>query len=58
VENAGYDVVIAEKFGQLRYYHDRALSKINICVVVLSNEEEVKSWELSASLAGLLLNQP
>jgi len=31
--------------------------KSNICVVVLSNEEEVKSWELSASLAGLLLNQ-
>lgn len=61
----GYGIVIAEKFGELRYYHGGGIQgfasaierypKSNICVVVLSNEEEVKSWELSVSLAGLLL---
>src|ERR1044071_5299964 len=63
----GYGIVIAEKFGELRYYHGGGIQgfasaierypRSNICVVVLSNEEEVKSWELSASLAGLLLGK-
>jgi CubicO group peptidase (beta-lactamase class C family) len=62
----GYGVVIAEKFGRLRYYHGGGIQgfasaierypESNLCVVVLSNEEEVKSWELAASLAGLLLS--
>jgi hypothetical protein len=63
----GYGVVIAEKFDEVRYYHGGGIQgfasaierypRSNICVVVLSNEEEVKSWELSASLAGLLLSK-
>ena len=63
----GYGVVIAEKFGQPRYYHGGGIQgfaadierypKSNICVVVLSNVDEVKSWELAISLAGLLLSK-
>ena len=63
----GYGIVIAEKFGQPRYYHGGGIQgfasaierypRSNICVVVFSNEEETKSWELSASLAGLLVNK-
>ena len=63
----GYGVVITEKFGQLRYYHGGGIHgfasaierypETNICVVVLSNEEEVKSWELAVRLAGLLLDK-
>ena len=63
----GYGVVIAEKFGQPVYYHGGGISgftsaiqhypKSNICVIVLSNEEEIKSWEVATSLAGLLLEK-
>jgi len=63
----GYGVVIAEKFGQPLYYHGGGISgftsaiqrypKSNICVIVLSNEEEIKSWEVATSLAGLLLEK-
>jgi hypothetical protein len=63
----GYGVVIAERFGRLRYYHGGGIQgfasaierypESNICVVVFSNEEEVNSWELSASLAGVLLGK-
>jgi len=62
----GYGVVISEKFGQLRYSHGGGIQgfasaierypRANICVVILANEDEVKSWELAGSLAGLLLN--
>jgi len=57
----GYGVVITERFGQPRYYHGGRIQgfataierypKSNVCVVVLANEDEVKSWELATSLA-------
>jgi D-alanyl-D-alanine carboxypeptidase len=63
----GYGVVIAERFGQTLYYHGGGINgftsaiqrypKSNICVVVLSNEEEIKSWDVATSLAGLLLGK-
>jgi D-alanyl-D-alanine carboxypeptidase len=63
----GYGVVISEKFGQPLYYHGGGISgfasaiqrypKSNVCVVVLSNEEEIKSWDVATSLAGLLLDK-
>ena len=63
----GYGVVITERLGQPRYYHGGGIQgfataierypKSNVCVVVLSNEEEVKSWELATSLADLLLSK-
>jgi D-alanyl-D-alanine carboxypeptidase len=63
----GYGVVIAEKFGQPLYYHGGGINgfasaiqrypESNVCVVVLSNEEEVKSWDVATSLAGLLLGK-
>jgi len=64
----GYGVVIAEKFGQPLYYHGGGIDgftsaiqrypKSNVCVVVLSNEEEIKSWDVATSLAGLLFEKP
>jgi D-alanyl-D-alanine carboxypeptidase len=63
----GYGVVISEKFGQPLYYHGGGISgfasaierypESNVCVVVLSNEEEIKSWDVATSLAGLLLDK-
>ena len=63
----GYGVVIAERFGQTLYYHGGGINgftsaiqrypKPNLCVVVLSNEEEIKSWEVATSLAGLQLGR-
>jgi D-alanyl-D-alanine carboxypeptidase len=63
----GYGVVITEKFGQPLYYHGGGINgfasaiqrypKSNVCVVVLSNEEEIKSWDVATSLAGLLLEK-
>ena len=63
----GYGVVISEKFGQTLYYHGGGISgfasaiqrypKSNVCVVVLSNEEEIKSWDVATSLAALLLDK-
>jgi CubicO group peptidase (beta-lactamase class C family) len=61
----GYGVVITERFGQSLYYHGGGINgfataiqrypKSNLCVVVLSNEDEVKSWDVATGLAGLLL---
>lgn len=61
----GYGVGIVERFGQTLYYHGGGINgfasaiqrypKANLCVVVLSNDEDVKSWDVAASLAGLLL---
>jgi CubicO group peptidase (beta-lactamase class C family) len=63
----GYGVVIAEKFGQPLYYHGGGINgftsaiqrypKSNVCVVVLSNQDEIKSWDVASSLAGLLLEK-
>lgn len=63
----GYGVVISEKFGQPLYYHGGGIKgfataiqrypQSNVCVVVLSNEEEIKSWDVATSLAGLLLDK-
>jgi CubicO group peptidase (beta-lactamase class C family) len=61
----GYGVVISEKFGQPLYYHGGGIQgftsaiqrypRANLCIVVLANEDEVKSWDIASSLAGLLL---
>jgi CubicO group peptidase (beta-lactamase class C family) len=63
----GYGVVLTEKFGQPRYFHGGGIQgfassierypQSNICIVVLSNEDEVKSWDLATRLAGLLLGK-
>jgi len=63
----GYGVVIGEKFGQPLYYHGGGISgfasaiqrypESDICVVVLSNEGAIKSWDVATSLAGLLLDK-
>ena len=63
----GYGVVITERFGQPRYYHGGRIQgfataiepypKSNVCVVVLANEDEVKSWKLATSLADLVLSK-
>jgi Beta-lactamase len=62
-----YGVAITEKFGQLLYFHGGGISgfataiqrypKSNICVVVLSNDEDVKSLDIATILAGLLLDK-
>jgi len=63
----GYGVVLTERFGQSLYYHGGGINgftsaiqrypKANLCVVVLSNDEDVKSWDVATSLAGLLLKK-
>jgi CubicO group peptidase (beta-lactamase class C family) len=63
----GYGVVISEKFGQPLYYHGGGIygftsaiqryPRSNVCVVVLSNEDDVKSWDIATDLAGLLLEK-
>jgi D-alanyl-D-alanine carboxypeptidase len=63
----GYGVAITERFGQPLYFHGGGINgfataiqrypKSKVCVVVLSNDEEVKSWDIATSLAGLLLDK-
>lgn len=61
----GYGVVMTERFGQQLYYHGGGVfgfaSSIqrypakNLCIVVLSNLEIVKPWEIGDGLAEMLL---
>jgi D-alanyl-D-alanine carboxypeptidase len=61
----GYGVVISEKFGQPLYYHGgggngfataiQRYPKGNICIIVLSNLESIKSWDIATEMAELLL---
>jgi CubicO group peptidase (beta-lactamase class C family) len=61
----GYGVVITERFGEELYYHGGGVFGFasviqrypakNMCIVVLSNLETVKAWEIGDSLAQMLL---
>jgi D-alanyl-D-alanine carboxypeptidase len=61
----GYGIVISEKFGQPLYYHGgggngfataiQRYPKENICIVVLSNLESVKSWDVATEVAEVVL---
>lgn len=63
----GYGIVISEKFGQRLFYHGGGIQGFasaiqrypasNLCVVVLSNEDSIKSWDVATSLAGLLIDK-
>jgi CubicO group peptidase (beta-lactamase class C family) len=64
----GYGIVLTEKFGQTQWYHGGGIrgfssaiqrySQSQICVVVLANFEDIKSWEVATGLAALLIDQP
>jgi CubicO group peptidase (beta-lactamase class C family) len=61
----GYGIVISEKLGQLLYYHGgggngfasaiQRYPKAELCIIVLSNLESVKSWDIATEMAALWL---
>jgi len=68
-QHYGYGVVISEeKFGKLLYYHGGGVQgfsssiqrypKERVCIVVLSNIDSSKPWELGDHIAADLFNQP
>jgi CubicO group peptidase (beta-lactamase class C family) len=68
-QHYGYGIVISHlKFGRLLYYHGGGISgfatslqrypKDRVCIVVLSNLESYKPWELGDHIASDLFNQP
>ena len=66
-QHYGYGMVLTERFGQTEWYHGggirgfatviRIYPKDRVCVVVLSNVDSVKSWDVAIQLAGLILNE-
>jgi CubicO group peptidase (beta-lactamase class C family) len=64
----GYGVVLTEKFGQVQWYHGGGIKgftsaiqrypQLQICIVVLANFEDIKSWEVATGLAALLVDKP
>ncbi len=64
-QHYGYGVVLSEKFGQPLYYHGGGIHgfasalqrypRAGLTVIVLSNVESVKSWDVATGLATLLL---
>jgi D-alanyl-D-alanine carboxypeptidase len=68
-QHYGYGVVISRlKFGRLLYYHGGGVEgfsssiqrypKDRVCIVVLSNFDSYKPWELGDHIAADLFNQP
>jgi CubicO group peptidase (beta-lactamase class C family) len=68
-QHYGYGVVISRlKFGKLLYYHGGGVEGFSssiqrypqerICIVILSNLDESKPWELGDHIASDLFNQP
>jgi CubicO group peptidase (beta-lactamase class C family) len=68
-QHYGYGIVISRlKFGKLLYYHGGGISGFasslqrypndRVCIVVLSNLETYKPWELGDHIAADLFNQP
>jgi CubicO group peptidase (beta-lactamase class C family) len=68
-QHYGYGVVISQlKFGRLLYYHGGGVDgfsssiqrypKDNICIIVLSNLNPYKPWDLGDHIASDLFNQP
>lgn len=66
-QHYGYGMVITERFGQPEWYHGGGIKgfataiqlypKARVCVVVLSNVDSVKSWDVATQLASLILNK-
>jgi D-alanyl-D-alanine carboxypeptidase len=66
-QHYGYGMVLTERFGQTEWYHGggvrgfataiRIYPKARVCVVVLSNVDSVKSWDVAIQLAGLVVNE-
>jgi CubicO group peptidase (beta-lactamase class C family) len=64
----GYGVVMTMRFGRTIYYHGGGVtgfssviqrySKEHICIVVLSNLNPVKSWDLGDHIASYLFDHP
>ena len=68
-QHYGYGVVISRlKFGRLLYYHGGGVEGFSssiqrypndrVCIVVLSNLDSYKPWELGDHIASDLFNQP
>lgn len=67
-QNYGYGVVITHRFGKLMYYHGGGVNGFatsiqrypqeNVCIIVLSNLEPVKSWEIGDHIASILFDLP
>ncbi|HEV2400451.1 MAG TPA: serine hydrolase domain-containing protein [Candidatus Sulfotelmatobacter sp.] len=68
-QHYGYGVVISRlKFGRLLYYHGGGVEGFSssiqrypnerVCIVVLSNFDSYKPWELGDHIAAALFNQP
>ena len=66
-QHYGYGVVLAEKFGQPQDYHGGGIHgfataiqrhpKSRVSVVVMSNVESIRSWDVATGLASLLLDE-
>jgi D-alanyl-D-alanine carboxypeptidase len=66
-QHYGYGMVLTERFGQPEWYHGggirgfataiRIYPKDRVCVVVLSNVDSVKSWDVAIQLSSLVLNK-
>jgi D-alanyl-D-alanine carboxypeptidase len=66
-QHYGYGMVLTERFGQTEWYHGGGVKgfataiqiypESKVCVVVLSNVDSVKSWDVATQLAGLLLDK-
>lgn len=64
----GYGVVLAEQFGQPQHYHAGGVHgftsslewypQSRVSVVVMSNVESVRSWDIATGLAALVLDGP
>ena len=60
-------MVLTERFGQPEWYHGggvrgfataiRIYPDAKVCVVVLSNVDSVKSWDVATELASFVVNQ-
>ena len=67
-QNYGYGVVITHRFGKLLYYHGGGLNGFatslqrypqeNVCIIVLSNLESQKSWDIGDHIASILFELP
>ena len=67
-QNYGYGVVITHRFGRLLYYHGGGVQGFSssiqrypeqhICIVVLSNIDPFKPWDMSDQIAAYLFGEP